>query len=83
VQTADEVTQFCHVLHADDIMPDGGSSLTDQPQDVSPSKTTTALRVNKVLAELMFTEQQYVKVKLLFICEAEKITEPFNDRPVT
>jgi len=72
VQRVDEVTQLCHVLHADDGSVDGGSALTDLPQlpdrDASQSKTTTTPRLNKVLAELLSTEQHYVKVKSLVIC---------------
>jgi len=58
VQTADEVTQLCHLFYADDV--------NDHRQDVSPSNTppTATQRLDKVLAELLSTEQQYVKVRI-------------------
>jgi len=60
-QRADEVTHFCHLLQPDDA-PSDDKFLIDHRHDVRPSKTSTTQRVNKVLDELVFTEQQYVKV---------------------
>jgi len=68
MQRADEVTQFCHLLHADDAAAAAADAVrsddTDRRQDLSPTVSSTAQRVDKVLDELAFTEQQYVKVRL-------------------
>jgi len=80
VQRADEVTQFCQLVHADDAVPDGNSTLTDHGgQDATSSKITTNQRLNKVLAELVATEQQYVKVKLFFVYEVHKTRRDRSD----
>ena len=62
------MTQFCHLLQADD----DDVSLVDRRQDASPRRASTTQRLNKVLDELASTEQQYVKVELLFIRQTRK-----------
>ena len=62
------MTQFCHLLHADDAAAVKPDIDVDRQQDledsVSPSlSSSTAQRLDKVLDELAFTEQQYVKVQ--------------------
>jgi len=63
-QRADQVTQLCHSLHVDDAAaPDDHSLISAYQQDTcSPSETLNTQRLNKVLDELVFTEQHYVKV---------------------
>jgi len=68
------VTQFCHLLYSDDDPPGGGGTNTDCRQDFTPSESTNSQRLQKVLTELLSTEQQYVKVELLCISEFRKTT---------
>lgn len=65
MQSADQVTQFCHELHAYQQDVDGNSlnTVSDaSEQSTSARRLSSNQHIQKVIIELLSTEKQYVRV---------------------